>query len=471
MRSSLLVCAGLALQVFSQSITLTGTNTEEATTTAPDYRTSGVTYQDDSSTLSITSSASYGSITDLSSAIASANGTVSSNATASGNSTTTSATQTLLVGTPKTTTTLNGTATGNSTASATSTSAQPTNTVPCNGFPEFCSRRYSNITHVAAHNSPFVRPGNLAANQMLDVETQLNDGIRMRKSAVYPGAIALTNNLEVQFQTHYENNTIYLCHSSCEILNVGTLENYLQTVTKWLRANPYDIVTILMGNSDVINPNNYTAPVVNSGLIDYVYTAPTRPMPLDSWPTLSEMIFSNQRAVIMLDYEANQEEVPWLLDEFSQMWETPFSPTDRDFPCTAQRPPDRPRENRQDRMYMMNQNLNLDVSLVGVSIDIPASNLLNETNAVEGYGSAGWSVLNCTVEWNRPPTFLLVDFYNIGNFNGSVFQVAADANNVTYNRNSCCGLAERTRGAGAKAGVPGGLVLSFLCVVSMFLLF
>lgn len=181
MKSSLIVCAGFALRALAQSITLSGTNTE-ATSTVPDYVTSGVTYQDDGSTLSITSTADYGSVTDLSSAIASANGTiVSSNATASGNSTT-SATQTLLVGTPKTTTSLNGTATGNLTASATSTSAQPTNTVPCNGFPEFCSRKYSNITHIAAHNSPFVRPGNLAANQMLDVETQLNDGIRMRES-------------------------------------------------------------------------------------------------------------------------------------------------------------------------------------------------------------------------------------------------------------------------------------------------
>jgi len=38
----------------------------------------------------------------------------------------------------------------------------------------------------------------------------------------------------------------------------------------------------------------------------------------------------------------------------------------------------------------------------------------------------------------RPPNFLLVDYYNIGSFNGSVFEVAARANNVTYNR-KCCG--------------------------------
>ena len=41
-------------------------------------------------------------------------------------------------------------------------------------------------------------------------------------------------------------------------------------------------------------------------------------------------------------------------------------------------------------------------------------------------------------KYNRPPNFLLVDYYNFGPFNGSVFEVAAKANNVTYNR-KCCG--------------------------------
>jgi hypothetical protein len=55
----------------------------------------------------------------------------------------------------------------------------PTNTQACNGYVEFCTRNYSNITVVAAHNSPFDRAGNLASNQLYPVTTQLNDGIRM----------------------------------------------------------------------------------------------------------------------------------------------------------------------------------------------------------------------------------------------------------------------------------------------------
>lgn len=38
--------------------------------------------------------------------------------------------------------------------------------------------------------------------------------------------------------------------------------------------------------------------------------------------------------------------------------------------------------------------------------------------------------------WTRPPNFLLVDFYDAGN--GSVFEVAAKANGVTY-PGGCCG--------------------------------
>lgn len=43
-----------------------------------------------------------------------------------------------------------------------------------------------------------------------------------------------------------------------------------------------------------------------------------------------------------------------------------------------------------------------------------------------------------TDRWGHPPNFLLVDYYNDGSYPGSVFEVAARLNNVTYNR-PCCG--------------------------------
>ena len=56
---------------------------------------------------------------------------------------------------------------------------------PCNGYVEFCDRKYSNITEVTAHNSPFVEEGNPASNQALEVIEQLDDGVRMRMLSMF----------------------------------------------------------------------------------------------------------------------------------------------------------------------------------------------------------------------------------------------------------------------------------------------
>ncbi|EFQ96692.1 hypothetical protein MGYG_08616 [Nannizzia gypsea CBS 118893] len=363
--------------------------------------------------------------------------------------TTTSDSYTLLVGshTTSTVTANETTLSGNATATETSREPQPTNTRPCNGYAEFCARSYGNITQVVAHNSPFVRPGNIASNQELDVVTQLNDGIRM-----------------LQFQTHMLNGTLYLCHSSCDLLNAGTLESYLKKVTDWLKANPYDVVSLLIGNGDFVKVTDFTKPIQSSGLIDLVYT-PKQPSPdRDDWPTLSEIILSGKRAVVFMDYEANHNEVPYILDEFTYIWETPFSPTDRNFPCVVQRPPGLNEADARKRMYMANHNLNLEISIAGATILVPNTVLLNETNAVSGYGSLGAMAGNCTEKWDRPPNFLLVDYYNVGNVNGSVLQVAAELNNVTYN-GKCCGRATSLASGSLLARLSGSLETMYAVIM------
>ncbi|KAL2041064.1 hypothetical protein N7G274_006008 [Stereocaulon virgatum] len=320
---------------------------------------------------------------------------------------------------------LNATMTGNSTASnTTSTSATPTNTQACNNYPEFCERSYSNITYVAAHNSPFVAPNNAGANQQLGVIKQLDDGIRM-----------------VTGETHYNatTKTVSYCHTSCDLLDVGTAEDFFTNVTGWIQTHPYDVVTLLIVNSDYINVKNYTTPIVNSGLVNYAYVPPLVPMNITAWPTLASMILSGKRAVIFMDYNANQTEVPYILDEFSQMWETPFSPTDDSFPCTQQRPPNLSKQDAEGRMYLANHNLNTEITLAGRSLLVPTTTLINQTNGLNGTGSLGLMANNCAAAWPRPPNFLLVDYYNDGSYPGSVFEVAAQHNNVTYNR-PCCGV-------------------------------
>lgn len=186
----LIFIASLVLGGFSQSTE--SSDTESATTTAAEYATTGTTYADDGRTITLPSTIDYATITGVSSNATAASTSTSGNST---NSTTSTPTQTLLVGTAQATTTLNATGAGNATATRTTTSARRQNTVPCNGHTDLCQRKFSNITHVGAHNSPFIRSGNLAANQMLDVETQLNDGVRMcmpAHSAISHAALILT---------------------------------------------------------------------------------------------------------------------------------------------------------------------------------------------------------------------------------------------------------------------------------------
>lgn len=69
-----------------------------------------------------------------------------------------------------------------------------------------------------------------------------------------------------------------------------------------------------------------------------------------------------------------------------------------------------------------------------------------------------------TGDWQRPPNFLLVDYYNIGN--GSVFEVAAKYNNVTYTR-KCCGNNES---AASGLGRPSWSILAATAALCFALL-
>jgi len=104
--------------------------------------------------------------------------------------------------------------------------------------------------------------------------------------------------------------------------------------------------------------------------------------------------------------------VPYLLDEFTQVWETPFDVTDPAFDCSV----NRTKGDNTTQMYLINHFL--DTMLLGSPVpDIAAANV---TNAVSGTGSLGVQVNTCISDYGRAPNFLLVDFYEYGG--GSVFR-------------------------------------------------
>ncbi|GAP92851.1 putative tat pathway signal sequence [Rosellinia necatrix] len=361
----------------------------------------------------------------------------------------TSDTVTILTGSAKTTaTTLSG-----NVSTTVSPTPGPQNTQVCNNYLEFCTRKYSNITEVACHNSPFITQNNIAANQQYDVTQQLDDGVRF---------------LQAQIQWPGNATEPHFCHTSCEILDAGPITDWLTTVKDWVAQHPFDVVTILLGNGNYSAPSLYVPYIEKSGIRRYVYTPPYVPMNLTSWPTLAEMILSGERVVMFLDYEADQKEYPWLLDQFSQMWETPFDPVDNSFPCDVQRPPDLSVADANNRLNLVNHNLNIQLSVLGADVLVPARGELNTTNNATGPGSLGHAADNCLAQWGRPPNFLNVDYYNYGGYPGSVFEVAARMNNVTYNR-PCCGVPANGGIKGLSGPKPGATYLFMALTLFSFL--
>ncbi|KAL5120544.1 hypothetical protein ACEQ8H_001563 [Pleosporales sp. CAS-2024a] len=322
--------------------------------------------------------------------------------------------------------------------------ARLSSTQPCNNYVELCNRKYSNITEVAAHNSPFTRPRNAARNQDYAVTRQLNDGIRV-----------------LQGQAHMVNGTLYYCHTSCHLLNEGTVEDYLRQVTKWVAAHPFDVITIIFGNyhwaqkdsqgNAIVTSVDFDIPIRSSGLFDYIYQPPKTAMRVDDWPTLGHMILSQKRVVTLIDYNYDTARVPYLLWQFDNVWETPFSPTNNSFPCTMDRPKGLTTDQAKNMMYLANHNLNAQIPLGATTLLVPNTVAINQTNAVTGEGSLGLTVRQCTDQWNRAPNFLLVDFYNQGPTNGSVFEAAARANGLAYTTRAYSGTGNNTARASAAA--------------------
>jgi hypothetical protein len=149
--------SGTSSFAFTNSFSIITTTVPESDFTGSQY--TYLTYNDQSQVTETSSSSS---------------GTTSG--TSSGTATGTSVTQSV-----QTTTHQNVTQIAGSSHTGTATSSAPavSNTVPCNNYPEFCNRKYSNITEVCAHNSAFSIKNNAASNQVLSIVDQLDDGVRM----------------------------------------------------------------------------------------------------------------------------------------------------------------------------------------------------------------------------------------------------------------------------------------------------
>ncbi|KAK6443492.1 hypothetical protein LTR95_000319 [Oleoguttula sp. CCFEE 5521] len=269
--------------------------------------------------------------------------------------------------------------------------------VSCNGSPDFCGRKYSNVSLVGTHNSAFI--GSIfdpRVNQEKTVSQQLDAGIRF-----------------VQAQTHKSAaGTLSMCHTSCSELDAGPLARYLGDVKMWLDGHPNDVVTMLLVNGDNLDPLAFDLAFRMSNIRDYAYVPASSPKTpaISDWPTLSALITTNKRLVIFLDSKADQTKVPYILPEFDYFFETPYDKTEPAFKqCTLDRPAG---SSPEGKMYIVNHFL--DKTALWTSVLVPDNAADYKTTAATGKGSIGSQAALCEKVYGRRPNVVLVDMYDRG---------------------------------------------------------
>ena len=221
-----------------------------------------------------------------------------------------------------------------------------------------------------------------------------------------------------------------MCHTSCFEEDAGSLEDYMSTVKNFLDGNPNEVIMMLLVNGDGVDPSMFDDALIGSGLNTYNFTPSSGSdiLPIDQWPTLDTMITDNQRLVLFLgkhpnlllhfngrssssgpDSGANTQQYPYILDEFSYFFETPYDTTDPSFPeCTIDRPAG---GSPTGRMYIVNHFLDTDL---GGGILVPNEPAAGTTNAATGDGSIGAQSTLCEGIYGYAPKGVLVDYMDMG---------------------------------------------------------
>ncbi|KAF2114100.1 PLC-like phosphodiesterase [Lophiotrema nucula] len=278
----------------------------------------------------------------------------------------------------------------------------------CNNSPSLCSKAYNNVTLLGAHDSPFLRDESTSfstsGNQFYDSTEQLDAGVRLLSAQVH------------QFNDSNGNTAWHLCHSSCDLLDAGTLSSWLANISSWMDSNPNEVVTVLLVNSDDAPASELGAQFKSSGIEKYAYTPPSASTIPTTWPTLQSLISNGTRLVTFVaSLSTPSSDYPYLMDEFTFIFENNFENTSpSNFSCDPNRPTSLTTTSAaasSGRMFLMNHFL-YSTQLFG--IETPDTNSINVTNAQTGTASLGTRISACSAVYAKAPWAVLVDFFNVG---------------------------------------------------------
>jgi hypothetical protein len=220
----------------------------------------------------------------------------------------------------------------------------------CNGSKELCDLRLGDVVFAGTHNSFSAAdsPGWFIANQRRTIERQLADGIRLFLIDTHWGIEDAQGRVRTDFESEgRERNkvvkalppetlaaaerlagsvgiraqeggepAVWLCHTVCE-LGATPFSDALEDFRAFLDANPGEVVILFI--EPYVAPAEVEKAFAAAGLDQYVNEL-DRNAPL---PTLGEIVRSGRRLIVFTEQDATPS-VPWYLDGFSFIQDTPL---------------------------------------------------------------------------------------------------------------------------------------------------
>lgn len=201
------------------------------------------------------------------------------------------------------------------------------------------------------------------------------------------------------------------------MLDAGTLSSWLAEIKGWLDRNPYDVVTLLLVNSDNAAASDLDGEFEAAAIKPYAYTTASNIAAPSTWPTLNDLILSRKRLVTFVADIVPTDTTSYLLNEFTFVFENPYSVTSlSNFSCTPEQPLTIQGQTstavQSGRLPLVNHFLDIEQNF---GIQVPDVSNLSITNAMSGLvGNLGDAAAECTAVYGKAPTFLVIDFFNQG---------------------------------------------------------
>ncbi|KKY20307.1 putative phosphoric diester hydrolase-like protein [Phaeomoniella chlamydospora] len=343
-------------------------------------------------------------------------------------------------------------------------------TTACNNSPDLCDKPYGTITHLGAHDSPFTTTrseNDTSANQYYNSTQQLSAGVRLLTAQVH----------ESDGEYHLCHSSCLLYDAGTLESWLSDIKGWMDDNPNdgMVQRIPFDVnndadpvsllvVTILLVNSDDLSADTLGSIFASSGIDSYAYTpsdsttssststatttttsagspsfpfatttttsssstssststSTSSPIAPSDWPTLSDLISAGTRLVTFIaSLDETSDTYPYLLDEFAYIFENNYDVTSlSNFTCEPQRPTDLAGDTSSalssGRLPFTNHFLGQDD---GLGIQSPNLDEIDTTNSpsTTTTGALGTSAQDCKSEYNgQQPTFLLVDFFDVG---------------------------------------------------------